>query len=418
MAKRNMQRFSAPDVVRPPSKRLGLRGSVVLLVMSMLGLTAVSALLVHDARTTLQQVQRQNEFNRADPTLRALIELMLSAKAAQHAYLLTGREDFLADYGNDWKTLAKQVTRSHELFPPQSAEADQLERVARLLQRKKADMDQSVRLYQQGNIPAAVSAENDKVWLGDTDEIRTILNSMIAKGESDKKVLVDHIARGANGAQRLLIAAVTLLLVVLGLTIYQVASLLKSNNRLLERLDRDATQDALTGLANRRLFTDWLGRSVALAKRQRRRLAVVFIDLDGFKSVNDTCGHETGDVLLKHVAKELRASVRQSDLVARLGGDEFAVVATETGDLRELAQLTQRLLLAIRKAAGHDARIAARVTGSIGVAVFPDNGSTAEEVLAQADRAMYQAKKQGKNQICQASEVPAVDQTLAEASCA
>lgn len=381
-----------------------LRRSIVLLTIAMLGLASVSAVLVLDASTTLQRVQRQAEFTGAVPTLRSIIETLLSAEAAQRAFLLTGHNNFLGPYADDTATLAKHADAAQKLFPVHSYETRQLDRVAYLLQQKRAEMDQAVRVFQKGDSASAVASVQDKVWVGYTDEIRTIINTIINKGQREQKDLTRHMAEGARRAQTLLVVAVSLLVLILVLAIYQVRTMVKVNYAFLSQLDRDATQDALTGLSNRRLFMVWLERSVALASRQQRQLAVIFIDLDGFKVVNDTHGHEAGDQLLRRVAVALRQCVRQSDLVARFGGDEFAILASEGKGALQLEHLTERLLEAVVTAAGNDSRIVTPVSASIGVAIYPADGEVPDRLLDAADAAMYAAKKGGKNQVRFAKE--------------
>jgi diguanylate cyclase (GGDEF)-like protein len=387
-----------------------LRRSIVLLVAAMLGLAGVSAVLVLDASSTLQRVQRQTNFNSAVPTLRSIIETLLSAEAAQRAFLLTGHQNFLTTYAEDITALAKHVDATQKLFPVDAHETRQLDRVGYLVQQKQAEMNQAVRVFQKGDSAGAVASVKDKVWVGYTHEIRTILNAIIDKGQQEQYELTRHIADGAQRAQTLLVVAVSLLVLVLALAIYQVRTMVRANAAFLAQLDRDATQDALTGLSNRRLFTAWLERSVALANRQQRQLAVIFIDLDGFKAVNDTCGHEAGDQLLQRVAGALRQTVRQSDLVARLGGDEFAILASEGREAIQLGRLTERLLKAVITAASQDARIQTPVSASIGVAIYPADADTPGNLLDAADAAMYAAKKGGKNKVRFAREARPVQQ--------
>jgi len=385
-----------------------LRRSIVLLVLALAGLAVVSTILVLDASNTLRRVQRQAEFNTAVPTLRSIIETLLSAEAAQRAFLLTGHRDFLAPYSADLQQLTDKAQASLQLFPGDSHETRQLNRVAYLVQQKRADMDQVVRVFQRGDTASTIALVKEKVWLGQTDEIRSILNTMIEHGQREQQELTRHIAEGAQRAQMLLVIAVSLLVMVIALMVYQVTTMVRANNAFLKQLDRDATQDVLTGLANRRLFIAWLERSVALSKRQQRQLAVIFVDLDGFKAVNDTCGHDVGDQLLKRVATSLRQCVRQADLVARLGGDEFAVIACEGKDALQLGHLTQRLLSAVQAAAGADPRIVTPVTGSVGIALYPTDSESPNGLLEAADAAMYAAKRGGKNRVSYAKDVTQV----------
>jgi diguanylate cyclase (GGDEF)-like protein len=157
-----------------------------------------------------------------------------------------------------------------------------------------------------------------------------------------------------------------------------------------------ATHDGLTGLPNRMMFNQLLEQSIKSARRNGCKCAVLFIDLDRFKVINDSLGHAVGDALLVEVAIRLRSCVRASDVVARLGGDEFVVVLSEISDCDQIALVARKVLSGLMPAlnlAGHDCR----TTGSIGIAIFPDNGGDAETLTKNADMAMYLAKEEGKN---------------------
>ena len=163
-----------------------------------------------------------------------------------------------------------------------------------------------------------------------------------------------------------------------------------------ERLQYMATRDALTGLPNRLLLHERLTQAIAGAKRQGRRIGVLFIDLDRFKNVNDTLGHRIGDELLKHVTAALSGTLRETDLLARLGGDEFMVIVEDFDDPAVLARIAQKLLDAIAQPftiEEHDIY----VTSSIGIAVYPDDSDDPEELLKHADVAMYRSKELGRN---------------------
>ena len=151
-----------------------------------------------------------------------------------------------------------------------------------------------------------------------------------------------------------------------------------------------ATHDPLTGLANRAMFTEFLAHQLNLSERNQESMAVLYLDLDNFKFINDTYGHGAGDELLKEAAARLRSELRKSDMAARLGGDEFAVVLVASGE-DEAAGVVDKL--ALRLAApypidGHDLMAAA----SIGVAIYPRSASTADDLIAFADDAMYKCK--------------------------
>lgn len=158
---------------------------------------------------------------------------------------------------------------------------------------------------------------------------------------------------------------------------------------------RQANFDHLTGLPNRQLFRDRFERALVNESRNGGHLAVLFIDLDGFKPVNDTFGHSAGDAVLAEVGRRILASVRESDIAARLGGDEFAVVLTESGGQDNVAVLARKLLHALARPYVL-ARGQADVSASIGVALFPEDGQDTDTLLKVADQAMYGAKEAGR----------------------
>jgi diguanylate cyclase (GGDEF)-like protein/PAS domain S-box-containing protein len=157
-----------------------------------------------------------------------------------------------------------------------------------------------------------------------------------------------------------------------------------------------AFHDALTDLPNRSLLMERLERQISIKEREPRCLAVLFLDLDRFKFVNDTLGHAIGDDLLIAVAQKLQALVRQSDTVARLGGDEFVIMLDNPASREEVVQIAKRIIAVINEPVTFHGKIA-QVGTSIGIARYPEDGATAAELLKSADMAMYQAKHAGKN---------------------
>jgi diguanylate cyclase (GGDEF)-like protein len=162
------------------------------------------------------------------------------------------------------------------------------------------------------------------------------------------------------------------------------------------KLKRQASHDALTGLPNRTLLHDRLEHALAHATREGTEVAVLFLDLDGFKDVNDSLGHDAGDELLRCIAGRLLECVRGSDTVARLGGDEFVLVLEGVPDLSEVQQIAERVLAALQQPIPLAERHT-QVSGSIGIALTPRDGVEAGSLLKHADAAMYRAKHAGRN---------------------
>jgi diguanylate cyclase (GGDEF)-like protein len=175
-----------------------------------------------------------------------------------------------------------------------------------------------------------------------------------------------------------------------------------------QRIAALAYSDPLTGLANRVSLAPALERAVERARRYGSKIAGVFIDLDGFKLINDRLGHAAGDVFLVEVARRLRHSVRASDLVARLGGDEFFVLLEDVQDSAAVERVLAKLVDVLRKPYPGIGEAQRRISATLGVSLYPDDASDAATLMQHADEAMYTAKQAGKNAYCLYSTGPAV----------
>ncbi|NPA60650.1 MAG: EAL domain-containing protein, partial [Epsilonproteobacteria bacterium] len=165
------------------------------------------------------------------------------------------------------------------------------------------------------------------------------------------------------------------------------------DKRTIEQL---AFYDALTGLANRTLLKDRIHKAIQRAKREKTNLAVIFLDLDHFKLINDTLGHGTGDELLVHIAKILKDNIRESDTLSRLGGDEFVILIPTVNNIKYVEDIASNILKSLQKKhyiGLHELYI----TSSIGISIYPKDGETTQDLIKNADTAMYEAKKNGRN---------------------
>ncbi len=157
-----------------------------------------------------------------------------------------------------------------------------------------------------------------------------------------------------------------------------------------------AHHDFLTDLPNRALFLNSLEFSLSMARRNTYKVAVLFLDLDGFKKINDTLGHDAGDLLLQEVSKRLKKAIRASDTVARVGGDEFTFVLNNPGSEENVSQIANKIIATLSEPFDLNGKTC-HIGGSVGIALYPDDAQSLEQLVTQADSAMYLAKQSGKN---------------------
>lgn len=175
--------------------------------------------------------------------------------------------------------------------------------------------------------------------------------------------------------------------------LYELTNDLKNANKELEKL---ATCDVVTKLPNRLYFQDIVYDMFQRAKLNKKIVAIMFLDLDGFKSINDTLGHDAGDEILKMIAARLKSSIRASDTVARVGGDEFAIAIGDITDVDHVKEIAKIIIKEVNEYCPYkDKRC--HVGVSIGISFYPEHGDSIEELMIRADKAMYEIKKMGKN---------------------
>ncbi len=215
-------------------------------------------------------------------------------------------------------------------------------------------------------------------------ETESGLRTTEAELSKEKAALDDHVIQLQQANEYLVVATI------------EAQSQAEEIERAKVRLAHLAQHDALTDLPNRILLNDRLIQAVALADRQRKKLAVMFLDLDRFKYINDSLGHAVGDQLLQSVASRLTESVRSTDTVCRQGGDEFVVLLANVEHAEDAALSAQKILDALTVSHRIE-HFELHVTVSIGISIYPDNGEDADTLIKNADTAMYQAKEGGRN---------------------
>lgn len=176
-------------------------------------------------------------------------------------------------------------------------------------------------------------------------------------------------------------------------SLYNLTNDLKSANKELEHL---ANCDLVTDLPNRLFFIDIVQSTFRHADITKKKVAIMFLDLDGFKAINDTLGHEAGDMILKVVGARLTSVVRSSDTVARIGGDEFAVSLGDISDIKHVKQIAKTIIKEVNELCHYKGK-ECQVGVSVGISLYPDHGKDIDELMKKADEAMYEIKKTGKN---------------------
>jgi diguanylate cyclase (GGDEF)-like protein len=177
-----------------------------------------------------------------------------------------------------------------------------------------------------------------------------------------------------------------------------------SNLRLLDKMKQQANIDVLTGLYNRRFLEDYARKLFAMARRRETPVGLIMLDLDHFKNFNDVFGHEIGDRMLRHFAKTVTASMRETNLAARFGGEEFIVVLPDT-NTKSCTLVAERIRKAVMSMVvpSNTEKPLPQLTVSIGIAVFPEHGQNLEEVIQASDKALYESKRLGRNRVTAAS---------------
>ena len=203
-----------------------------------------------------------------------------------------------------------------------------------------------------------------------------------------KQALSDLLQRAENGRSGLLLAANERLLIAA----VEADTVSYDQATQIESLTRISQRDALTGTPTRAVLADRLDKAISMARRHSRRTALLFVDLDDFKAINDQLGHLAGDTVLQLVARRLESSVRDSDTVSRHGGDEFLVLLAELSNAKDAAAIATKMIAALAEPVFVAGRVLT-ISASVGIAVYPEDGEFASTLIAKADEAMYRAKK-------------------------
>jgi diguanylate cyclase (GGDEF)-like protein len=366
------------------------------LFIALLAIAALGVAAVYNARNYLEAAAKVEIGQLKIESLANYLEAMQNSETGQLGYVMTGKAQYLEPYERATQVVSTRLGVVLGLFKDDSKAQPDMKTLVELTSRKLNEIKLSITTRESQGFEAARDIVASDVGKNSMDEIRVVVIALQAL----ERGALGQI--GAAGEYRLMRGTqIGVLFSILAMLMLVVAAVVITRDvrirRSLEKQLHDlASRDPLTDLPNRRTLLDLFNYSLALARRNKRQLAVMYLDLDGFKALNDRWGHAAGDRILCEAAKLLKETARESDTVARLGGDEFAILIPDVSVAGEAAMLASRLLEALRPvhaAMAQDTTLGA----SIGIAMFPEDGATAEGLLHSADQALYRAKQAGKH---------------------
>jgi diguanylate cyclase (GGDEF)-like protein len=374
-------------------RRTNLASTLALLLVAALGLFFVREVIdLHDSMDSL----RDNDLARIE--MRNVLVDLLDAETGQRGFILTGQEVYLEPYYRGKNHVRESIRQAQQSIRTDDHPVADFPKIMLLAERKLEELDRTVVLKKQGDSAAALDLVKQGFGKATMDEARQVIQRNIGRLRLQRDHTIDKLdARLRRSA----ILLVLILALVSALAVHAWRSMSKAirvNNRLAQTLAREASYDVLTGLPNRRFFDLWARQLVNKNGRDRGSFTLLLIDLDGFKKVNDTLGHLTGDDVLKEAAARFQATLRDGEFLARLGGDEFGLLIEGDVSRKDLERLGQRLIESLSPKL--HARLAEGAVGaSIGVSRFPHNGSDIDALIEAADEALYRAKDGGRGML-------------------
>ncbi|CAH0144202.1 putative diguanylate cyclase AdrA [Massilia sp. Bi118] len=345
-------------------RRIHLTLTLALVLVAALGIFFVREVVALQA--AMDQL-RDNDQARVD--IRSVLVDLLDAETGQRGFILTGQESYLPPYYKGKNHIKESIRKAQQAAGTGGARVADFSKILLLAEQKLEELDRTVVLKKQGDNAGALAVVVGGYGKATMDEVRQLIQRNIEQLRLQRDQVIDRLdARLRRSA----ILLVLILATVSTLATHAWRSLSKAvavNNRLAQTLSQEASNDALTGLPNRRFFDRWARQLVNRSRRDKGTFTLLLIDLDGFKKVNDTLGHQVGDDVLKEAARRLQAGLRGGELLARLGGDEFGLLIEGNVSRADLEKLGRRLIDSLSPRL-HQRLADGAVGASIGVSCF------------------------------------------------
>ncbi len=377
---------------------------IFLLFLIIIVILISSSILLYQLRASfLENTSWVIHTHEVNTSIESLGSLIKDAETGQRGYLLTDNNSYLDPYHKSIESIHKEFIKLKNFTLDNQKQQTKLSELEPLISKKMSELESTISLHNNGDEDKAHEIVKSNLGKNLMDQIRVVLDDMKKK---EAELLAIRQAQFQENLEKTFLAIVfgsVLLIIIVGIITY--VAVRNINKNITEHIDSEnklkhlATHDALTNLNNRIGFEKEINYEIDRATRYKHQLSIIMIDLDNFKTINDTYGHNCGDIVLKDIGHILANSKRKVDYVLRYGGEEFLLVIPETS-LNETRDFAERLRLKIASyifKIGNDKEI--NVTASMGIANFPNHATTFSELLNAADVAMYQAKNDGRNRV-------------------
>jgi diguanylate cyclase (GGDEF)-like protein len=369
-------------------------------------LIAAVAAFVYDARTIIDAEEAEEDSSKTLLLTGSFLNGLQQTQIEQQRFLLTGDAAHLQSYQQEKGRSVNRISALKQVVANEglSRSLPRIDTIEKTQVNYINELDSAVQRSSKQGDSALTKSRESRLARFHLQQIQMLLADMERDITEMRQATNEHVAFSVQRASVSILVVTILLIAILSLGYRNTSRAFVTNRELTGQLAHEAMHDTLTLLPNRRFFNNWLEKSVAIAQRNNFPIAIMFIDLDGFKQVNDRFGHNAGDQVLRVTTGRFQDLTRGSEVLARLGGDEFAILVSPAPANEALSVLAGRIVSAMAAPINIGSE-AVTVGASIGIAVFPRDAETVDSLVRASDEAMYQAKARGKNQYYFASSL-------------